>query len=70
MSLPPPPDSQAEAGPNSDSTARLESLITALQTEIIQQRTMIATLQARNAELERQLGLNSGNSGKPHPATG
>jgi transposase len=70
MSLPPPPDSQAEAGPNSDSTARLESLITALQTEIIQQRTMIATLQARNAELERQLGLNSGNSGKPPSSDG
>jgi transposase len=70
MSLPPQPDSQAEAGPISDNTARLESLITALQTEIIQQRTVIAALQARNAELERQLGLNSGNSGKPPSSDG
>jgi transposase len=70
MSLPPQPDSQAEAGPISDSTARLESLITALQTQIIQQQTVIAALQARNAELERQLGLNSGNSGKPPSSDG
>jgi transposase len=70
MSLPPPPDSHAEAGPISDSTARLESLIAALQTQIIQQQTAIAALQARNAELERQLGLNSGNRGKPPSSDG
>jgi transposase len=70
MSLPPQPDSHAEAGPILDSTVRLESLVTALQTEIIQQRTVIAALQARNAELERQLGLNSGNSGKPPSSDG
>ena len=70
MSLPPQPDSHAEAGPVSDSTARLESLITALQTQIVQQQTVIAVLQARNAELERQLGLNSGNSGKPPSSDG
>src|SRR4030088_3168450 len=70
MSLPPQPDSHAEAGPISDSTARLESLITALQTQIVQQQTVIAALQARNAELERQLGLNSGNSGKPPSSDG
>jgi transposase len=70
MSLPPPPDSPSEAGPISDSTARLESLITALQAQIIQQQTVIAALQARNAELERQLGLNSGNSGKPPSSDG
>jgi transposase len=50
--------------------ARLESLITALQTQIVQQQTVIAALQARNAELERQLGLNSGNSGKPPSSDG
>jgi transposase len=70
MSLPPQPDSHTEAGRISDSTARLESLITALQTQIIQQQTVIAALQARNAELERQLGLNSGNSGKPPSSDG
>src|SRR5471030_2192816 len=70
MSLPPQSDSHAEAGPISDSTARLESLITVLQTQITQQQTVIAALQARNAELERQLGLNSGNSGKPPSSDG
>src|SRR5450755_1657087 len=70
MSLPPQPDSHAEAGPIPDSMARLESLITALQTEVVQQQTVIAALQARNAELERQLGLNSGNSGKPPSSDG
>src|SRR5471030_2451663 len=70
MSLPPPPDSHAEAGPISDSTVRLESLITALQTQITEQQTVIAALQSRNAELERQLGLNSGNSGKPPSSDG
>jgi transposase len=70
MSLPPQPDSHADAGPISDSTARLEALIAALQTQVIQQQTVISTLQARNAELERQLGLNSGNSGKPPSSDG
>src|ERR1700677_4892401 len=70
MSLPPQPDSPAEAGPIPDNTARLESLISALQTQIVQQQTVIAALQARNAELERQLGLNSGNSGKPPSSDG
>src|SRR5471030_2497508 len=70
MSLPPQPDSHAESGPIPDSTARLEPLITALQAQIAQQQTVIAALQARNAELERQLGLNSGNSGKPPSSDG
>src|SRR5476649_542742 len=70
MSLPPQPDSHAETGPIPDSTARLESLIAALQTQITEQQTVIAALQSRNAELERQLGLNSGNSGKPPSSDG
>src|SRR5882757_8347479 len=70
MSLPPQPDSHVEAGPTSVSTARLESLISALQTQVVQQQTVIAALQARNVELERQLGLNSGNSGKPPSSDG
>jgi transposase len=70
MSLPPQPDSPAEAGPISDNTARLEAMIVALQTQIEQQLTTIAALQARNAELERRLGLNSSNSGKPPSSDG
>src|SRR5471032_2229767 len=70
MSLPPQPDSHAETGPIPDSTARLESLIAALQTQITEQQTVIAALQSRIAELERQLGLNSGNSGKPPSSDG
>ena len=70
MSPPRQPDSPAGAGPISDSTARLELLITALQTQILQQQTVVGALQARNAELERQLGLNSGNSGKPPSSDG
>src|SRR5450755_1430282 len=64
------PDSHAAAGPISDSTARLESLVAALQAQIAQQQTVIAALQTRIAELERQLGLNSGNSGKPPSSDG
>src|SRR5471030_2047998 len=70
MSLPPQPDSHAESGPIPDSTARLEPLITALQAQITEQQTVIAALQTRIAELERQLGLNSGNSGKPPSSDG
>lgn len=36
----------------------------------VTQREFIATLKARVAELERQLGLNSGNSGKPPSSDG
>jgi len=70
MSLPPQPDSHPDVGPILDSTARLESLIAALQTQIIQQQMAIAALQARNAKLERRLGLNSGNSGKSPSSDG
>jgi transposase len=70
MSLPPQPDSHSEAGPVSDSTARLEATVAALQTQIAQQQTTIEALQARNAELERRLGLNSGNSGRPPSSDG
>src|SRR4030081_3145394 len=65
MSPPPQADSHKEAVPISDVVARLEALIVALQARVSEQQTQIAALQARNAELERRLGLNSGNSGKP-----
>jgi transposase len=70
MSLPPQPDSHAQAGSVSDGTARLESLVAALQAQNAEQQSLIAALQARIAELERQLGLNSGNSGKPPSSDG
>jgi transposase len=62
---PPPPDSPEEAAPTSDGMVRLESLIAALQAQNAELRAMLAVQNARIAELERQLGLNSGNSGKP-----
>ena len=69
--LPPSPcDSREEAGPILDGVARFEVLIAALQTQISRQLTLIAVLQALDAELERQLGLNSGNSGKPPSSDG
>jgi transposase len=45
-------------------------LVVALQAQVSGQQTQIAALQARNAELERRLGLNSGNSGKPPSSDG
>jgi len=50
--------------PDSDASisARYEAVIAEL-------RAQNAALVARVAQLERQLGLNSGNSGKPYPAT-
>jgi transposase len=70
MSPPPQADSHKEAVPISDVVARLEALIVALQARVSEQQTQIAALQARNAELERRLGLNSGNSGKPPSSDG
>ena len=68
--MPPPPDSHDEAHPISDGMARLESLNAALQAQNAQLRAMMAVQNARIAELERQLGLNSGNSGKPRSSDG
>ena len=69
--LPPLPcDSQGEASPILDGAARFEALIVALRAQFEQQQTLITALHARNAELERQLGLNSGNSGKPPSSDG
>ena len=70
MSPPQQPDSLQEAASISNVVTRLEALIVALQVQISEQQTQIAALQARNAELERRLGLNSGNSGKPPSSDG
>jgi hypothetical protein len=61
---PPPSDSHGEARPISDGMARLESLIAAPQAQNAGLRTMIAVQNARIADPERQLRLESG---KPHP---
>jgi len=63
-------DSHGQAGSIPDSTSRLEALVAALQAQNAEQQSFIAALQARIGELERQLGLNSTNSGKPPSSDG
>ena len=50
--------------------ARLEALIAALQAQNTELRSLMAAQNARIADLERQLGLNSTNSGKPPSSDG
>jgi transposase len=53
--------------PNQPSQSQtIETLLSIIE----QQREQIAALTARVAELERQLGLNSSNSGKPPSSDG
>src|ERR1700760_2620311 len=47
-----------------------DELITLLLAQEERHQTALATQQARIAELERRLGLNSGNSGKPPSSDG
>ena len=70
MSQPVASDSHEDAAPKAGSPASPEALIAALRAQNTGQRTLIAALQARISELERQLGLNSGNSGKPPSSDG
>ena len=67
---PPQCDSREEGHPISDGMARLEALIATRQAQNTELRAMLAVQNARIAELERQLGLNSGNSGKPPSGDG
>jgi len=53
-----------------DTAAALGAIIAALQAQNATLRKLIATLTARVAELERRLGLNSTNSGKPPSSDG
>ena len=62
-------DSCGKAGAGGGDRASLEALIAALREHTAQQ-ALIAQLQERIAELERRLGLNSGNSGKPPSSDG
>jgi len=67
MSCPPADDSHDEAAPIAEDSG---SIIAALLEQNAAQQALIAQLEARIAELERQLGLNSGNSGKPPSSDG
>lgn len=71
MSLPPAVSQQACAGAAAPAAgASTDEIIAALLAEIAAQREVIAALTARVADLERQLGLNSSNSGKPPSSDG
>ncbi len=66
MALPEDPLSQA----NTPSAAGGEAVIARLQAENALLRSQITLLMARIAELERRLGLDSSNSGKPPSSDG
>jgi transposase len=66
----PLPDSHEEASTAADRPATAQAVIAALQTQNAELLARIAVQDARIAELERQLGLNSGNSGKPPSSDG
>ena len=53
-----------------DPAAAAADIIAALMAHNTQQQELIVTLQTRIAELERRLGLNSNNSGKPPSSDG
>ena len=63
-------DSHVAAPPEPDGPVSPEAIIAALQEQNAALSALVAALQARVAELERQLGLNSGNSGKPPSSDG
>jgi transposase len=66
------PDPRPDHDP-ADAAARwaaAEERVRCLETENAALREIVAKLTARVAELERQLGLNSGNSGKPPSSDG
>jgi transposase len=67
---PPSPDSHQAASPVSDVLARAEALVAALQAQNAELLAIVAAQNARIAELERRLGLNSTNSGKPPSSDG
>jgi len=68
--MPPPSDSHDAASPVSDALAGAEELIATLTAQNVELRSIVAAQNARIAELERQVGLNSGNSGKPPSSDG
>src|SRR5208337_5315472 len=68
----PPSDSHSDPDDSAPSgeAAALREIIATLLEQNGAQREVIAALKARIAELERRLGLNSGNSGKPPSSDG
>jgi transposase len=74
MSCAPAHDSRNEAAPVAGDAASINAALqernAALETLTAQQQALIVQQQERIAELERQLGLNSGNSGKPPSSDG
>jgi transposase len=67
---PPQADSHEDTCPPLDGIARLEALVAAVQAQNVELLTIVAAHSVRIVELERQLGLNSGNSGKPPSSDG
>ena len=63
-----PDDTPGEA--SASAPASSDAVIAALQAEIVQLRAENAALLGRLADLERRLGLNSRNSGKPPSSDG
>jgi transposase len=70
MSLPTDSVSHEAVAQEPSGPASPEAIIAELQTQNAAQRALITELQARIADLERQLGLNSSNSGKPPSSDG
>ncbi|MGH7120330.1 MAG: DUF6444 domain-containing protein [Acetobacteraceae bacterium] len=70
MSLPAGSDLHEPATAASPGPASAEAIIAALRRQNAEQQELISALQARIAELERRLGLNSSNSGKPPSSDG
>src|SRR6202051_3066020 len=74
MCCPPAHDSRDEAAPVAGDAALVNAALqeqnAALQTLAAQQQALIVQQQERIAELERKLGLNSDNSGKPPSSDG
>jgi transposase len=68
--LQPPPGSHEATDPTSDHVVRLEALVAVLQAQNAELRAIVAAQDVRIAELERRLGLNSSNSGKPPSSDG
>src|SRR6476619_5732296 len=64
-----PPD-DTPCGDSAPAATNSDAVIAALQAEIVQLRAENAALLGRLADLERRLGLNSRNSGKPPSSDG
>jgi transposase len=64
------PSDDTPCGDSAPAATNSDAVIAALQAEIVQLRAENAALLGRLADLERRLGLNSRNSGKPPSSDG